>query len=84
MHTGGNLKLLAFSNDATCLTDLNPPTMPDQGSTGGGGGVGEVGRERHVMSGALFRNKACTSLSTSKDVGCSNTFTSYVKLHELC
>ena len=36
MHTGGNLKLLAFSNDATCLTtDPNPPTMLRQGSLGG-------------------------------------------------
>ena len=35
MHTGGNLKLLAFSNDATCLTtDPNPPTMLRQGSLG--------------------------------------------------
>ena len=36
MHTGGNLKLLAFSNDATCLTtDPNPPTMRrQQGSWG--------------------------------------------------
>ena len=35
MHTGGNLKLLAFSNDATCLTtDPNPPTMRRQGSLG--------------------------------------------------
>ena len=29
IQTKSNLKLSAFSNDATCLTDPNPPTMPD-------------------------------------------------------